>query len=145
MKTLNYVKVLLLSVLTFGITSCGDEYYTDDYLKNSDEKLCRVEWVDTYITEDDELCTHTLYFELDGSGRDVRRYQFREGSGWTTHYTEIREPFTWKWVDKKTMEALYMDYMKEGRKLFENVWVREHYLSGRLEGYHVTFKGPGMP
>ena len=38
MKTLNYVKILLLCVFTIGLASCGDDvYYT---MQNSDDKLC---------------------------------------------------------------------------------------------------------
>ena len=37
MKTLNYVKILLLCVFTIGLASCGDDvYYT---MQNSDDKL----------------------------------------------------------------------------------------------------------
>lgn len=40
MKTLNVGKILFLLMIVMGLSSCGDEYYTDDYLRNSDEKLC---------------------------------------------------------------------------------------------------------
>ena len=37
MKTLNYVKILLLCVFTIGLASCGDDvYYT---MQNSDDKF----------------------------------------------------------------------------------------------------------
>ena len=40
MKTLHYVKILLLCVFAVGLASCGDDnYYT---IKNSDDKLCAV-------------------------------------------------------------------------------------------------------
>ena len=39
MKTLNGGKILFLLMIVMGVSSCGDEYYTDDYLRNSDEKF----------------------------------------------------------------------------------------------------------
>lgn len=46
MKTLNYVKILLLCVFTIGLASCGDDvYYT---MQNSDDKLCGKTWIEEY-------------------------------------------------------------------------------------------------
>ena len=40
MKRLNYTRFALLLILVLGLGACGDDiYYTDDYLRNSDEKL----------------------------------------------------------------------------------------------------------
>ena len=46
MRKLNYARFILLLVLTLGLNACGgdDVYYTDDYLRNSDEKLCGKTW-----------------------------------------------------------------------------------------------------
>ena len=53
MRKLNYARFILLLVLTLGLNACGgdDVYYTDDYLRNSDEKLCGKTWSENY-TED---------------------------------------------------------------------------------------------
>lgn len=40
MKTLNFMKTLFLLVAIVGLSSCGDKYYSDDYLRNSNAKLC---------------------------------------------------------------------------------------------------------
>ena len=49
MKTLNYVKILLLCVFTIGLASCGDDvYYT---MQNSDDKLCERTWVEDYESD----------------------------------------------------------------------------------------------
>ena len=37
MKTLNVGKILLLLMVVIGLSSCGDDYFSDDYLRNSDE------------------------------------------------------------------------------------------------------------
>lgn len=49
MKTLNYAKILLLMVTILGMTSC-DKYYDDEYLRNSDNKLCGYNWWYYYPT-----------------------------------------------------------------------------------------------
>ena len=64
MKTLNYVKILLLCVFTIGLASCGDDvYYT---MQNSDDKLCGKTWIEEYQTENKDgvevLCSHQLKF-----------------------------------------------------------------------------------
>lgn len=73
MKRLNYARFVLLFIMTLGLGACGDDvYYTDDYLRNSDEKLCGKSWVETYITKDGvDLCTHILYFRLDHKGKET--------------------------------------------------------------------------
>ena len=113
MKTLNYVKILLLCVFTIGLASCGDDvYYT---MQNSDDKLCGKTWIEEYQTENKDgvevLCSHQLKFaKADNSGQEI-----------------------WKWVDK-SMEGLTLNYGAGEIKYFDNVWVREHYLSGKLDG-----------
>lgn len=73
MKTLNYVKILLLCVFTIGLASCGDDvYYT---MQNSDDKLCGKTWIEEYQTENKDgvevLCSHQLKFaKADNSGQE---------------------------------------------------------------------------
>ncbi|MDE5761876.1 MAG: hypothetical protein K2I11_13290, partial [Bacteroides sp.] len=92
MKTLNYVKMLLLCVLTMTISSCGDEYYTDDYLRNSDEKLCGKTWVEEYTTEENDFCKHLLKFAQDDRGREIFQY-YRNGEN--RPYRENSYTFYW--------------------------------------------------
>ena len=74
MKTLNYVKILLLCVFTIGLASCGDDvYYT---MQNSDDKLCGKTWIEEYQTENKDgvevLCSHQLKFaKADNSGQEI--------------------------------------------------------------------------
>ncbi|EGF51714.1 hypothetical protein [Bacteroides fluxus] len=135
MKTLNYVKILLLCMLTFSFASCGDEYYTDDYLRNSDDKLCGKTWVDEYTTEENELCKHQLKFAKDYSGREVFQF-YRNGEN--RPYKENSYTFDWKWTDS-AMENLEINYGAGDIVYFDNVWVREHNLQGKLNGAIVMF------
>ncbi len=133
MKTFNYVKILLFCVLTLGLASCGDEYYTDDYLRNSDDKLCGKTWVEEYQTEDGELCKHQMKFAKDYSGREIFQYYRNEES---RPYKENSYTFDWKWTDSD-MENLEINYGAGDIIFFDNVWVREHNLSGKLDGVIV--------
>ena len=80
MKTLNYVKILLLCVFTIGLASCGDDvYYT---MQNSDDKLCGKTWIEEYQTENKDgvevLCSHQLKFaKADNSGQEIWEYYRR--------------------------------------------------------------------
>ena len=72
MRKLNYARFILLLVLTLGLNACGgdDVYYTDDYLRNSDEKLCGKTWSENY-TEDNMKCVHQLKFTKRSEERRV--------------------------------------------------------------------------
>ena len=105
MKTLNVGKILLLLMVVIGLSSCGDEYYTDDYLRNSDEKLCNRVWVEEYETNDNELCEHYLEFSRNGSGKETFKYKPIDGR--KPYESSYR--FDWAWIDN-SMEGLILDY-----------------------------------
>lgn len=135
MKTLNGIKIWLLCVLAIGLASCGDEYYTDDYLRNSDEKLCGKTWVEEYNTEEYGLCSHQLKFARDYSGQETF-YYYRDGE--SRPYKTESWAFYWKWIDAD-MENLELNYGGGDILYFDNVWVREHNLSGKMDGVVVMF------
>ena len=99
MKTLNYVKILLLCVFTIGLASCGDDvYYT---MQNSDDKLCESTWVEDY--ESDGMVTGAYqlrFYKKDNKGQEVS----------TTYTTDAKvtydREFNWRWTDdsKKTLK-----------------------------------------
>lgn len=125
MKTLNYLKIMLLCVLAVGFTSCGSD---DDEGADLDVRLCRT-WVEEYA-EDSQVYTHQLKFVRSGNSGQEQKKQYDPETG-TTH-TETRD-FTWAWQDN-AKECLVLKYGAGETKYLENVWVREHYLSGRLGG-----------
>lgn len=134
MNTLNVGKILLLLIAVIGLSSCGDEYYTDDYLRNSDAKLCSKKWVEEYVTNEGEICQHYLEFSMNGSGKETFFYTPQNGG--KPYDSSYR--FDWQWVDN-SMEGLVLDYGADDIVYFDNVWVREHNLSGKLEGVIVMF------
>ena len=65
MKRLNYTRFALLLILVLGLGACGDDiYYTDDYLRNSDEKLCGKTWTENSKMDNDMKCVHQ-FLEMD--------------------------------------------------------------------------------
>lgn len=125
MKTMNYAKICMLCVFALLLTACGKD---DDSKSNMNAKLCRT-WVEEY-TEDDVTYTHQLIFTQNGnSGQELKKKYDHTSS---TANTETRD-FTWKWEDG-TMECLVLSYGAGDVKYLENVWIREHYLSGKLDG-----------
>ena len=79
MKTLNFMKTLFLLVAIVGLSSCGDKYYSDDYLRNSNAKLCGKTWVnDSEKNDVDEWVRHTLKF--DDNGRLAETYADRKST-----------------------------------------------------------------
>lgn len=136
MRKLNYARFILLLVLTLGLNACGgdDVYYTDDYLRNSDEKLCGKTWSENY-TEDNMKCVHQLKFTKDRSGQEIFNY-YRVGESRPARTESYN--FDWEWIDQE-MEGLKLDRGVGEIHYFDNVWVRQNYLSGKLDGIEVTF------
>ena len=135
MRTLNYAKICLLAVLAFSLAACGDKYYSDEYLRNSNEKLCSKTWVEEYTTVDNDLCKHQLRFSRDLSGRET--YQFYR-TGENRPYRENSYIFSWNWIDSD-MENIEINYGGGDIIFFDNVWVREHNLQGKWDGEIVMF------
>ena len=119
MKILNLMKILLLCVMTAGLASCGDDnYYT---IQNSDEK-------------EEGACRHILEFTKGKQGGKEVLSGKETFIVTTTGNTKTdTHDFTWKWIDN-SREGLILNYGSGDVKIFENVWVREHYLSGKLDG-----------
>lgn len=70
----------------------------------------------------------------------------RKGQELTVTYgedgkTSVDREFSWKWMDE-SREALVLTF-STSEKVFENVWVREHYLSGKLDGQIVVLAEEG--
>ena len=136
MKTLNFMKTLFLLVAIVGLSSCGDKYYSDDYLRNSNAKLCGKTWVNDLEKNDvDEWVRHTLKF--DDNGRLAETYAYYHVNESQPYRTETIN-LTWSWIDD-TMEGIVFDYGVNGVTYFDNVWVREHNMSGKLNGKVVVF------
>lgn len=130
MKIQNYVKMWLLCVLTLGFSSCGDDvYYT---MENDDNKLCDKTWIEEYNTEEGLLTTYQLrFFKDNNKGQEVSTTYDAGGK------VIIDREFIWRWADD-SKEVLKLTFADNKVKFFENVWVRDHYLSGKLDGKNVT-------
>lgn len=130
-------KFALLLICVLGLAACGDEvYYTDDYLRNSDEKLCGKVWTEEYVTDDNMDCIHQLRFAQNRSGQEIFQY-YRSGE--SRPASTVTFNFSWEWLDEEK-EGLLIDLGANEIFYFENVWVRQNYLSGMLDGREVTFR-----
>jgi hypothetical protein len=99
MKRLNYTRFALLLILVLGLGACGDDiYYTDDYLRNSDEKLCGKTWTENSKMDNDMKCVHQLKFTQDRSGQEIFQYYRPEES---RPYSTVTYNFTWEWIDQE--------------------------------------------
>ena len=109
------------------VVVCND-CVTDNY-----EKLCSDSWVEEYDTEEG-ACRHILEFTKGKQGGKEVLSGKETFIVTTTGNTKTdTHDFTWKWIDN-SREGLILNYGSGDVKIFENVWVREHYLSGKLDG-----------
>ena len=81
-------------------------------------------------------CVHQLKFSQNRSGQEIFEY-YRPGESSPTRTETYR--FSWEWIDQE-MEGLKLDHGAGEVYYFENVWVRQNYLSGKLDGVEVTFR-----
>lgn len=95
--------------------------------------MCSDSWVEEYDTEEG-ACRHILEFTKGKQGGKEVLSGKETFIVTTTGNTKTdTHDFTWKWIDN-SREGLILNYGSGDVKIFENVWVREHYLSGKLDG-----------
>lgn len=124
------MKVLLLCILTLNFVSCGDDvYYT---MENDDNKLCGKTWVKESQNTEGLPTTYQLRFFKDKNKGQELSITYDAGGKVT-----VDREFTWQWTDG-SKEALKLTFADNKVKYFENVWVRDHYLSGDLNGEMIT-------
>lgn len=134
MKQLKTWWMSLACVLTLSFVSCGDDvYYT---MKNSDEDLCDKRWVADYVTDDGLGGTYQLQFYKNGKGQEVTVTVVSGGT------STVDKEINWHWTDD-SKECLQWIYTDNSVKYLENVWVRQHYLSGELDGKQIVFVEAG--
>lgn len=138
MKMVNLVKtVLIVTALTMGLSACHDKYY-EDY-RNTDEKLCNKDWVEDVKSESAttqwDWCRHVLFFYENGSYKESKAYYRANES--EPYRTVNDNNLTWTWADDSRERIILGN--KGNYTYFDNVMVRDHYLSGVLDGEFVTF------
>lgn len=133
MKRLNNIWGIFLCcfMASLAFTSCGDDVY---YItpENTDENLCNKLWITDYTASDGSTGTYQLRFYTDGKGQEVTK---TGGTGDTfLHDREIN----WRWVDD-SRECLQWSYADGTVCYMDNVLVRQHYLTGEVDGQQMTF------
>jgi hypothetical protein len=138
MEKKTYLKLLLLLVMTFSFTACYQDENNDVYYNTSD-MLCSKTWVETYKTSDHYFCTHKLAFAYNGAGQEVFIYNNLDINGNQLPGVVKTETyaFSWDWYNSNH-ECIVMTY-SNSILYFDNAWVRNDYLSGKLNGDNVTF------
>lgn len=134
MKIFNFVKAVLLLVVVVGMCSCGDEYYVD--YQNTNEKLCNKDWIENVDVNTDEWYKHILRFNEDGTFSETKAYYRNDES--EPYRTVQTHKLGWSWADD-AKERLILEYNNVSYVYFDNVMLREHYLTGVLEGVSVMF------
>lgn len=136
MKIVNLAKtVLVITVLLAGMSSCHDKYY-EDY-RNTDEKLCNKDWMLDIESADNSTEWYRYIYEFYENGKmEKTELHFRNGEN-KAYNTQIWHDLNWTWADNSRERIILGD--KGNYTYFDNVMVRDHYLSGVLDGEYVTF------
>ena len=144
MKRKTYFELLLLMVITFSLTACTINNGDEPYL-NTTDGLCSKTWVETYITTNNLYCTHKLSFAYNGAGLETFVYNNLDINGNPLNAIVKAESynFNWDWYNSNN-ECLVLDYGNNTVLYFENVLVRNDYLSGKFEGDNVAFKNDNI-
>ncbi len=136
-KTRGWMEGLAFCLLVCILAACGDDVYYTVEEENTDERLCGRTWVEKVTVDDGSAyvsAEHQLVFSLEGQSRETWVWRKAGGGEDTSAST-----FTWRWMDE-SREGIVLDFGAGELKYFENVWVRDHYLSGKLDGKVVMMK-----
>lgn len=136
MRTMVYLKLVLLAVLTVNLAACEvsiDDFYDNDnngdsYYNKSNE-LCSRRWVDIYIDVDGNRCRQELDFYMDRTGVDYIRVDYPNG-----RYTENEYHFNWNW-ENYGQTVLRMRYGPRDVSYLRDVYIRGNILSGYLDNW----------
>lgn len=131
----NKLFIILFSILCLtGLTSCEDDDFDDDYDSPLTALLCDKVWVDFFMVDNYTECRRELTFYPNRKGMNYRCY-FDVYTG--EYLGDEGDPFYWNWTSSY-QDAIVLEY-PDGVSYFEDVWIRNSYLSGILDGYEVTF------
>lgn len=132
MKILNFAKVSLLLVVLLTTNACSDRNYID--YRNTDEELCNKDWVQTKMDADGLKAAYKCILTFKENGK-YDKTEIYYGADKTTRY-EYND-LSWRWADESNEQLILTN--KTVTQTFDNVMVRAHYLTGRLDGQEVMF------
>lgn len=120
MKTLNYIKILLLSIICIGFTSCEDD---QDGIESA---IVGRFWTGDLgmSAENGEAIFSTFRFGIDGFGEEKQYYEL-DGE----FYRKYR--FQWWWEDRYNRNMI-LDYGKYGISYMDDIRVSGNQLWGRF-------------
>ncbi len=140
-----YLKLLLLTVIAFSFAACDNTDDPIDQYQNSTQRLCANTWIDTYTTTDHYYITHELIFDANGQGLETFITNNLDVNGNIINPPAKTEnnSFAWKW-DNSNMESITLDFGGSSFVYFDNVWVRNDFLSGKFDGVIVSFANASL-
>ena len=135
MKVFSLVKIILFVAVLLGTSASGDDNYID--YRNTDAELCDKDWnqdtkSDTNVGEWARL---TLHFKTNGKYDQSKAYYRNNES--EPYRTVNDKNLIWAWADDSKERIVLGE--KGQYTYFDNVMVRDHFLSGRLDGETVMF------
>ena len=103
------------------------------YAKQKNYSTTTTNWkLLNYTTDEGLTGTYQLRFYSGGKGQEVVILPVTGGTNTTD------KEITWRWTDE-SKECLQWVYTDGTVRYMDNVWVRQHYLSGELDGEQLTF------
>lgn len=133
MNRINWLRTALFCLVATTFFSCGG----DDEIDVQTQRLCARTWIDEFnMTESDDNVRVTLQLNFTMTGNSCKEYLYYRSGELQPYYKETRY-FTWHWTDD-SQERIEMDYGAGEIGYFDNVQVREHYLTGILDNRNVT-------
>lgn len=135
MKTVGFTKIVLFVVLLLSVSACSDRYYVD--YRNTTEKLCNRDWVmDVFLDTDNGDFSKTIFLFYE-NGKYDQTIAYYHANSIKPYNKETRYDLDWKWTDDSCERIVLGN--KTTTVYFDNVMVRDHYLTGVLDGEAVMF------
>lgn len=135
MKVLGFVKIALFLVVLLATTACSDRNYID--YRNTDEELCNKEWIRDVVLNEKTGEWYRCIFKFYENGKCDRTNAYYEEGKSKPVSSETFYDIGWRWADDSKERIVLSN--KTIVTYFDNVMVRDHYLTGVLDGEAVMF------
>ncbi|WP_455590394.1 hypothetical protein [Bacteroides sp.] len=135
MKVLGFAKIALFVMVLLGASACGDKNYID--YRNTDEELCNKDWIQDVVLDEKTGDWYRCILNFQKNGKYDKTEAYYEGNKSKPTSSETFYDLDWRWADDSKERIVLSN--KTITTYFDNVMVRDHYLTGVLDGEFVMF------
>lgn len=133
MKTIVYMKWIMMAVLLVSISACEINIDTESERRTYD--LCSKVWTNGYEDYGGNYHYREFVYNEDRTGVEYVGTEYYNGG-----YSERSYEFYWHWTDSRQV-SIGLEYRGNDFSWFKNIEISNRYLSGYMDGNWIEFEG----